>query len=224
MRRLLSLGALVLIVAVAACASQKEPADAAIKGAQSAFSAVSAEAQKYVPDQAKAVQDGLTAAQTAFTNGDYASALTQAQALPARITALSAAISSKKAELTTQWNTMSAGIPEARRGALDPRRHAVEEQGTPKGITKETVTAAQSGVATATQDWQAATSAASSGDLATAMRQANDVKTRVVELDEVAQHDGAAGGRRQLRRHRAIGQLGYWRSAVGSMCTARAGA
>ena len=60
MRRLLSLSALALIVAVAACASQKEPADAAIKSAQSAFSAVSAEAQKYVPDQAKAVQDGLT--------------------------------------------------------------------------------------------------------------------------------------------------------------------
>jgi len=182
MRRLLSLSALALIVAVAACASQKEPADAAIKSAQSAFSAVSAEAQKYVPDQAKAVQDGLTAAQTAFTNGDYASALTQAQALPARITALGAAISAKKAELTTQWNTMSAGIPklvEARSSRVDM---LTKSKGLPKGITKETVAAAQSGVATAKQDWQAATSAASSGDLATAMRQANDVKTRVVGL------------------------------------------
>jgi hypothetical protein len=182
MRRLLSLSALVLIVAVAACASQKEPADAAIKGAQSAYSAVSAEAQKYVPDQAKAVQDALTAAQTAFTNGDYASALTQAQALPARITALSAAISSKKAELTTQWNAMSAGIPKLIE-ALSTRVDTLSKsKGTPKGITKETVTAAQSGVATAKQDWQTATSAASSGDLATAMRQANDVKTRVVDL------------------------------------------
>lgn len=182
MRRLLSLGALVLIVAVAACASQKEPADAAIKGAQSAFSAVSAEAQKYVPDQAKAVQDGLTAAQTAFTNGDYAGALTQAQALPARITALSAAISAKKAELTTQWNAMSAGIPKLMEALSSRVATLSKSKGLPKGITKETVSAAQSGLATATQDWQAATSAASSGDLATAMRQANDVKTRVVDL------------------------------------------
>ena len=182
MRRLLSLGALVLIVTVAACSSQKEPADAAIKSAQSAFSAVSAEAQKYVPDQAKAVQDGLTAAQTAFTNGDYASALTQAQALPARITALGAAISAKKAELTTQWNTMSAGIPKLVE-ALSSRVDTLSKsKGLPKGITKETVSAAQSGLASATQTWQAATSAASSGDLATAMRQANDVKTRVVDL------------------------------------------
>ena len=182
MRRLLSLGALVLVVAVAACASQKEPADAAIKNAQSAYSAVSAEAEKYVPDQAKQVQDALAAAQTAFTNGDYASALTQAQALPPRITALSAAISSKKAELTTQWNAMSAGIPKLIE-ALSSRVDTLSKsKGTPKGITKETVTAAQSGLATATQDWQAATSAASSGDLATAMRQANDVKTRVVGL------------------------------------------
>jgi outer membrane lipoprotein-sorting protein len=59
MRRLLSLGALMLVVTVAACSSQKEPADAAIKSAQSAFNAVSAEAQKYVPDQAKSVQDAL---------------------------------------------------------------------------------------------------------------------------------------------------------------------
>jgi len=182
MRRLLSLSALALIVAVAACASQKEPADAAIKSAQSAFSAVSAEAQKYVPDQAKAVQDGLTAAQTAFTNGDYASALTQAQALPARITALGAAISAKKAELTTQWNTMSAGIPKLVEALSSRVDMLTKSKGLPKGITKETVAAAQSGVATAKQDWQAATSAASSGDLATAMRQANDVKTRVVGL------------------------------------------
>jgi hypothetical protein len=182
MRRVLSLGVFVLVVAIAACSSQKEPADAAIKSAQSAFSAVSAEAQKYVPEQATGVQDALAAAQTAFTNGDYAGALTQAQALPARITALSAAISSKKAELTTQWNAMSAGIPklvEALKSRVDV---LTKSKGLPKGITKETVTAAQSGLASATQNWQAATSAASSGDLATAMRQANDVKTQVVGL------------------------------------------
>lgn len=182
MRRLLSLSALVLIVAVAACSSQKDPADAAIKSAESAFNAVSAEAQKYVPDQARAVQDGLTAAQTAFTNGDYASALTQAQALPARITALGAAISAKKAELTTQWNTMSAGIPKLVEALSSRVDMLSKSKGLPKGITKETVSAAQSGLATATQNWQAATSAASSGDLATAMRQATDVKSRVVDL------------------------------------------
>jgi len=172
----------VLVVAIAACASQKAPAEAAIKSAQDAFSKVSAEAQKYVPDQAKAVQDALAAAQTAFNNGDYASALTQAQALPARITALSGAISAKKAELTTQWDTMSAGIPKL----LDALKSRVDvlskSKSLPKGITKQTVDAAQSGLASATETWQAATSAASSGDLATAVRQANDVKTRVVDL------------------------------------------
>ena len=182
MRRLSSLSAFVLMVAIAACSSQKEPADAAIKGAQSAYSAVSAEAQKYVPDQARGVQDALTAAQTAFTNGDYASALTQAQALPARITALSAAISSKKAELTTQWETMSAGIPKLVEAVKSRVDVLTKSKTLPKGITKETVTAAQSGLASATDSWQAATAAASSGDLATAVRQANDVKTRVVDL------------------------------------------
>jgi hypothetical protein len=182
MRMLRSLGAVVVVLALAACSSQKDPADAAIKSAQSAFDAVSADAQKYVPDQARSIQTALSAAQDAFAKGDYQAALTQAQALPAQITALSSAISAKKAELTTAWNGMAAGMPKM----IDAVKSRVDILGKsknlPKGITKETVEGAKSGLASATQEWSDASAAATGGDLATAMSKANDVKTQVVAL------------------------------------------
>jgi hypothetical protein len=192
-----SLGAVVVVLALAsACSSQKDPADAAIKSAQSAYDAVSAQAQKYVPDQARAVQTSLTAAQDAFAKGDYQAALTQAQALPAQITALGSAISAKKAELTTAWNGMSAGIPKLV-DALKSRVDTLSKsKGLPKGITKDALDSAKTGVAQATQEWSDASAAATSGDLATAVSKANDVKTNVVAMMKSLnmQVPAAAGG------------------------------
>ena len=183
MRMLRSLGAVVVVLALAAaCSSQKDPADAAIKSAQSAYDAVSAQAQKYVPDQARSIQSSLTAAQDAFAKGDYQAALTQAQALPAQITALGSAISAKKAELTTAWNGMSAGLPKM----VDALKSRVEiltkSKGLPKGVTKDAVDGAKSGLAAVTQEWSDASAAATGGDLATAVSKANDVKTKVVAM------------------------------------------
>jgi len=182
MRMLSSVGALALVIALTACSSQQEPAQAALKTAQDAFSAVSAEAQKYVPDQARTVQASLTAAQDAFTKGDYAAALTQAQALPAQITALGSAISAKKAELTTAWTGMAAGVPKLM-DALKSRVDVLSKsKALPKGITKETFDGAKSGLASATQTWSDAMTAAGSGDMASAVTKGNDVKSQLVAI------------------------------------------
>ncbi len=182
MRLLSSLTAIALVVGLVACSSQKEPAEAAVKAAQDAFAAVSGDAMKYVPDQARAIQNGLTSAQDALTKGDYAAALAQAQTLPAQITALGAAVSAKKAELTTAWNSMSAGLPKM----IDALKSRVDtlskSKGVPAGLTKETIADAKTGLATVMQNWTDATAAAAAGDMQTAVTQANDVKMKVVDL------------------------------------------
>ena len=66
-RALLVLAGLVL----AACASDQGPAESAIKAAEAAVNSVMAEATKYVPDQARAVQDALKSAKDSFAKGDY---------------------------------------------------------------------------------------------------------------------------------------------------------
>ncbi|HYN07715.1 MAG TPA: hypothetical protein VES67_10015 [Vicinamibacterales bacterium] len=186
MRKLSLLSALTLAVALAAaCANQKAPAEAALKSAQDAYNAVSADAQKYVPDQARAIQDSLASAQAALGKGDYAVVLTQAQALNTQIAALGSAIAAKKAELTTTWTTMSAGVPklvEALKSRVDILS---QSKRLPAGVTKDALDSAKAGVATASQTWSEATAAATIGDVATAVAKATAVRASVVNLMQV---------------------------------------
>ena len=77
---------LLCLVSVIACGNSKALSDAALKTATDAYAAVSADAQKYVPDQAKTVQDAIAGAQAASAKGDYAAALDQAKGIPAKVT------------------------------------------------------------------------------------------------------------------------------------------
>lgn len=80
--------------------AKKTAAEAAIQTADAAFTQIAGEAQKYVPDQAKAVQDSLQQAKTSLGSGDYSAALEAAKGLPAQIKDLSTAAKAKKDELT----------------------------------------------------------------------------------------------------------------------------
>ena len=184
MKAILKVTAAVFVAAVlsAACSGGKAPAEEAIKAAQDAYAPVSADAEKYVPDQARAIQDSITSAQAAVTSGDYAGALQQAQAIPAKVAELGPAIESRKGELTTAWTEMSASMPKMI-AALESRVKILgQSKSLPAGLTRETVDAAKSGVATASQAWSEATAAAQSGDAATAAAKGAAVQTQVMDL------------------------------------------
>jgi hypothetical protein len=65
MKRLLTLIPVIALLGwSAACNSQKAPAEAALNAAQTAWAPVSADAVRYVPDQAKEIDAALAAART----------------------------------------------------------------------------------------------------------------------------------------------------------------
>jgi len=73
-------------------------------------------------DQVKTVADAIAATKDLFAKGNYTQALADAQALTGKITALGDAAAAKKAELTKNWEDMSAGLPgvvEAIKGRVD---------------------------------------------------------------------------------------------------------
>src|SRR5262245_1724158 len=74
-------GILIGTLTTAGCATDKGPAQAAIAAAEAAVDSTLAEASKYVPDQARSLQAGLTAAKEKFNKGDYAAAGTEAKAV-----------------------------------------------------------------------------------------------------------------------------------------------
>ena len=183
MRMLVRSAAALLVVSMAvACGSQKAPAETALKAAQDAYAKVSADAQKYVPDQAKSIQDTLAAAQTSFTNGDYAAVLTQVQGIPAKVGDLTSAIAAKKAELARTWTDLSGSVPKMVAAVTSRVGMLSKSKTPPAGMTTATIDAAKSGLASANQMWSDAMGAAQSGDMATAAAKATQVKTQVMDL------------------------------------------
>src|SRR5262245_3491746 len=166
MRRQVRTGLMLGLIATlaVACASDKGPAEAALKAADEAVTAVKGEAARYMPEQARTLEAALASAKEKFGKGDYTGTLTEAQALPAKAKDLSAAVATKKAELTRAWEGLSGGMPQV----LDAIKARVDilsqAKKLPANMTADKLASAKAGVAELTQSWTTATEAFKAGN------------------------------------------------------------
>jgi len=178
----LGVALLLSVPILAGCASDKGPAEAAIKTAEEAVSATVAEASKYVPDQAKSLQTALAAVKEKFAKGEYTVVLNDARSLTDKTKEVASAASAKKAELAKAWEGLSAGMPkvlDAIKGRVDILSKSKK---LPANLTAEKFASAKSGLDEMTQQWTAATGSANSGNLMDAITKGTAVKTRAAEV------------------------------------------
>ena len=174
---------------LAGCNTQKGPAEQAVASAQAALNAVRDDAQKYAPEQLGGVEAKLSDMKGAFQQGNYAGVLAAAPGLTSAIAGLKDAASAKKVEaeqaLTKakdDWGPASAAVPKMvdeiakRVETLSKTKHL------PKGVTKDTLTAAKTGLDAMKSSWADATNASSSGDYTTAMAKAQAVKDKAAGI------------------------------------------
>ena len=173
---------LVAVILSVACATQKAPAEAALTAADTAFAAAQTEAAKYVPDQVKGVEDAIAAAKDSFAKGDYQAALTAAQALPAKISDLTAAAAAKKAELMKSWETLSTGLPQVVASIQSRMDILSKSKKLPAGMDQAKFDGAKAGLDTIKQSWTEATTAFTAGNVADAVAKANTVKAKAAEV------------------------------------------
>lgn len=176
------------VVVMLGCSTQKGPAEQAVAGAETALAAVQDDAQKYAPDQLAAVQTQLQNAKDSLAKGDYAAVLSGAPALNSAISSMKDAAAAKKAEAQaalakaqTDWGPMSTDVPKM----MDELQKRVDElakaRHLPRGVTKESVDSAKSGMDGLKQNWGDAMAASSSGDYTSAMTKATAVKDKLTE-------------------------------------------
>lgn len=183
---LLTLMAAMFIVG---CANQKAPAEQAIASADSALAQVRDMAQKYAPDQLQQVEAQLNGLKDSAAKGDYKSVLAAAPAVMTAIGGLKDAAAAKQAEAQAAmakakdaWNSMSTDVPkmvaaiQSRVDILSKSHHL------PKGVTKDAVASAKSGLDSMKSAWNDATTAASSGDFATATTKGQAVKDQATQI------------------------------------------
>ena len=167
---------------LSACASDKVPAETALKAAESAVTATVAEASKYVPDEAKGLQDRLNGLKDSFAKGEYKTVLAGAPDLTAQAKALADTAAAKKAELAKSWADLSGGLPkvlETIQGRVDILSKA---KTLPANVDRATVDGAKTGLDSMNKAWADAQASFSSGNLADALAKANALKSQAAEL------------------------------------------
>ncbi|HLJ37493.1 MAG TPA: hypothetical protein VKT54_03695 [Steroidobacteraceae bacterium] len=183
------LAAVFSALALVACNQQKGQAEQAVAGAQQSLNAVRDEAQKYAPEQLGGVEAQLGQMQDSFQRGDYAGTLAAQPAMMKAINGLKDAAAEKKtaadaaaAKAKDDWAATSTEVPKMvdevakRVETLSKTRHL------PKGVTKENVASAKTGLEQVKSTWSDATAAASSGDYTSAMSKADTVKSKTQDM------------------------------------------
>ena len=182
MRRILTSLVLAASVAVLTTAcSQKGPAEEALKAADAAATAAKANVEKYVPDQWKALNDALKGAKDAFAKGDYAGALTAAQAIPGKATEAVNAAKAKKDEYTKAWADIQASGEAAIKAAQDKVAEFAKMKKLPKGMDAAKLDAAKAGAADVKKMWDEAVAVGSSDPMA-AIEKAKAAKAKAEEV------------------------------------------
>ncbi len=167
---------------LSACASDKVPAETALKAAESAVTATVAEASKYVPDEAKGLQDRLNGLKDSFAKGEYKTVLAGAPDLTAQAKALADTAAAKKAELAKSWADLSGGLPQVLQ-TIQGRVDILSKAKTlPANVDRATVDGAKTGLDSMNKAWADAQASFSAGNLADALAKANALKSQAAEL------------------------------------------
>jgi hypothetical protein len=164
----------------AACVNQMEPAKNALDNINGTLNAVSADAQKYIPDQFAQAQTKVAALTASFEKKDYPAVIAGAPAVLTEVKGLSGAVSTKKDEevkaLGKEWRSLSASVPQSI-AAVQTRVDALSKG---KHVAKDVdLGAAKSGLADANSAWGKAQDAFKSGSPPDAVTAAKDAQSKI---------------------------------------------
>ena len=175
MKKSLSLLVVLGALAIYGCGGGKTAADAAIATAETAFNATKEKAMQIAPDQAKSVEDAISAAKASVEKGDYAAALTAAKDLPGQVKSMVDSLGAKESALHAQLDAMK-DLP-AQVGAFKSQVEKFSAmKHLPKGMNAASLQSAKDGLAQVTAAWGEIKSAMDSGNLAEAASKLEPLK------------------------------------------------
>ena len=164
----------------AACVNQMEPAKNALDNINNTLNSVSADAQKYVPDQFAQAQSKAAALTASFEKKDYATVLARAPAVLTEVNGLAGAAAAKKDEMVkalgNEWRSLAASVPQSLSAVQSRIDDLSKTKRVPKGVD---LAAAKSGLADATSAWDKAKEAFKSGNPADAVTAGKDAQGKI---------------------------------------------
>jgi len=184
---------LLICLIVAACASQKEPAQALLDEIRLTLAGTAADAAKYVPVRLHTLQDELDELQRTFDHGDYAAVVSRGPAVLAAAGDLFGAASAAKGDrnraLAGEWSTLAETLPN-RMSALTTRIDVLAKRSKGKSAADKDLEARQAALRDVYSLWSKARSAFASRNLDEAVQTAEAVKAKIEALDETPVSSG----------------------------------
>ncbi len=173
---------MVCLFFVASCSRDKEPAELAIKGAEEALNAAKGEIAKYVPDQLKGLEGAIKGAKEKLEKKEYTEALNAVKDLPGKVKEAVAAAAAKKAELTKNWEALSAELPKMVEDLKAKMEALGKAKKLPAGMDKAKLEGAKTGLEEITKGWADVEGVFKGGNLSDALAKANELKGKAGAL------------------------------------------
>ena len=184
LKRTSSAVAVVLLLFVAACANQKEPATQALASVESSLAEVRADAAKFAKDQLDAVESGIATLHAKLDKGEYKEVIADTPNVTKQVNSLKETVAAKKAEFqaaaakaTEEWNGLTAEVP----GYVDVLQKRIDalvkSRKLEKGVSKETLD-----LDTVRNMWADAGNLFSSGQAVEAAAKAQEAKVKAQQL------------------------------------------
>ena len=171
-------------ILLAAC-GQREPAQKMLNDIDTAVSAASTEAAKYVPERLIDVQTKLGDLKSAFNRQDYKAVVAAGPPVLLEAQGLASEAAAKKAEvmraLNDQWASLSAAVPGSDT-AIHDRIDLLSKKSSRKMAKGIDLNAAKSDLDDATSLWSKAQGAFGNGNMDEAVKAAKDARAKLDAL------------------------------------------
>jgi len=187
--RSLKIVALAAAAMLAACTSQKEPAEQAVAKIDASLNEVRPDAEKYAADQLKSTDASVARLKENLAKQDWSGVVVGAPSVSSEVEALKTTVAAAKSDAEStlaaaqsEWSDLSTSIPpmvEKLQARVD---QLAKSKKFPKGMDKAGFETAKTNFESLKTEWTEAASEFASGQAANAVRKARSAKAKAEEL------------------------------------------
>lgn len=175
-----------VLLGLAACASQKEPAEAALADLETKFSQAGAEIQKYLPERYAEVESRIASLRESIASQDYGDVVAGASAAADDLKRAVAESRIRRAqilvEMESEWTELSKSMP-AMISAMD-KKITAQRGRPPQGMTAEAWKQTIAEYDAARDTWSRAAAEMSNKTFEATVLAARDAKAKIVAIME----------------------------------------
>jgi len=177
------------VLAMAACANQKEPAEKAVAQIESSIAEFRADAEKYAAEELKGLDEQVNTLKASLASKDYGKVVTGAPAVASAVTTLKDTVAKARADsdaimaaATAEWGELSQSVPQLV-DALQSRIDTLSKsRKLPKNVDKATFETIKTDFETVKADWTSASREFMAGAAADAVRKARAARAKAEEI------------------------------------------